>query len=200
MMMCTLDQKEYVKTEVSLNLPRLIVVSTIATIPIALVCGFVFYSVWGYILPPLDYYMQNMLYIFIIMNIVFIVGAIIHELIHGLFFAIFAKDGFKAVKFGVIWKMVTPYCHCKEPLKLTHYALGAIMPTILLGIVPAAIAFLSGNLALLVFGILFTVAGGGDIAVILSMRKENLTAYIEDHPEKVGYFVYRPANDSMIGD
>ena len=39
------------------------------------------------------------------------VGIALHELIHGLTWAIFIKERFQAIRFGVIWKYVTPYCH-----------------------------------------------------------------------------------------
>ena len=39
-----------------------------------------------------------------------IVGIVVHELIHGLTWACYAKSGWKSISFGVMWKMLTPYC------------------------------------------------------------------------------------------
>jgi len=61
-------------------------------------------------------------------GIVIIIGVVLHELIHGIVFASFAKQGFKSIKFGIIWKMLTPYAHCKEPLRVRPYMLGVVMP------------------------------------------------------------------------
>ncbi len=49
-----------------------------------------------------------------------------HELLHGLGWSRYAKNGWKSIKFGVNWKFFTPYCHCNEPLQLNHYRIGSV--------------------------------------------------------------------------
>lgn len=120
-----------------------------------------------------------------------IAGIIVHELIHGLTWSFFAKQGFRAMKFGVLWQMMTPYCHCKEPLKIKHYILGAIMPAIILGILPSIISVITGNLSMLIFGVFFTDAAAGDILIIYRIRKESIEDYVLDHPSEVGCFIFR---------
>lgn len=119
------------------------------------------------------------------------VGIIVHELIHGFFFGLFAKKGFKSIRFGVMWKMLTPYCHCKEPLKMKHYFLGALMPALLLGILPAVTSFFNGSGMMLLFGIIFTGAAAGDFMVVWMLRKEHPETYVQDHPSEAGCYVYR---------
>ena len=46
--------------------------------------------------------------------ILVIVGIVVHELIHGLTWACYAKSGWKSISFGVMWKLLTPYCHCDQ--------------------------------------------------------------------------------------
>lgn len=58
---------------------------------------------------------------------------VVHELIHGITWGIFAEKHFQSINFGVIWKMLTLYCHCSVPLKKWQYVLGAAMPTLVLG-------------------------------------------------------------------
>ena len=41
---------------------------------------------------------------------------VVHELIHGLSWAIFAEHHFRDIAFGVIWQYLTPYCSCMTPL------------------------------------------------------------------------------------
>ena len=43
--------------------------------------------------------------------ILMFVGIVVHELIHGLTWACYAKSGWKSISFGVMWKLLTPYCH-----------------------------------------------------------------------------------------
>ena len=87
--------------------------------------------------------------------------------------------------------MVTPYCHCKEPLIVKHYIIGAITPAIILGFLPAVYSILTGNIGFLFFGIFFTMAALGDFMIINLLRKENLNSFVLDHPSEAGCFIYR---------
>ena len=120
-----------------------------------------------------------------------ILGIIIHEMIHGIFFAMYAQKCFSAVKFGILWKMLTPYCHCKEPLKIKHYIIALLAPLVLLGIIPGIISLITGNLMLLVFGIIFSAAAAGDLMIYQLIKNENPEDYVQDHPTEAGYTIFR---------
>lgn len=115
-------------------------------------------------------------------------GIIVHELLHGISWGFYAPNGMKSIKFGIKWKFLTPYCHCKEPLKVKHYRIGIAMPLIILGILPSLIAIILGHGAFLSFGILFTWAAGGDIIALFMLRKFENDIYISDHPSKMGFY------------
>lgn len=119
-------------------------------------------------------------------------GIIMHELIHGFTWALFSKNGMKEIKFGIIWKYLTPYCHCKSPLTAWQYRLGTIMPAVVLGFIPSIIANITGNTGLLFFGLFFSFAAGGDFLIIWLLRKENKETLVQDHPQKIGCVVYNP--------
>ena len=121
----------------------------------------------------------------------FISGIVIHELIHGLTWAIFARKGMRSIRFGVMWKLLTPYCHCKEPLLVKHYITGAVMPAIILGIIPFLISLYTGSVTLLFFALFFTIAAIGDFMIIYLLRNEHPNSYVEDHPSEAGCYVYR---------
>lgn len=104
---------------------------------------------------------------------------------------LFAESGFKSIRFGILWSPITPYCHCVEPLKLRHYIIGALMPTIILGLIPAVISLFNGNLMLLIIGVFFISAAAGDIMVIWILRKESMETLVLDHPSEPGCFIYR---------
>jgi uncharacterized integral membrane protein len=116
-------------------------------------------------------------------------GIIIHELIHGLTFAVFAKTGFKSIKFGIM-KPFTPYCHCKERLQAWQYRTSTIMPAIMLGLIPSATAMLNGSIGLMLFGIFFTMAASGDFIIIYLLKSQPANCMVQDHPEKIGCFIY----------
>ena len=119
------------------------------------------------------------------------IGLVIHELIHGIFFAKYASKGFKSVKFGVLLKMLTPYCHCKEPLKIKHYIIALLAPLVILGILPAIVGILIGNLGLTIFGIFFSGTAAGDLMIYNLIKKENPEDYVQDHPSEAGYYIFR---------
>jgi hypothetical protein len=118
------------------------------------------------------------------------IGIFAHELIHGTFWSFYVQNGFKSIKFGVMCKYMAPYCHCKEPMKIKHYKLGAILPGVLLGFIPAIIALITGSFVLSVYGMIFTIGAGGDFLIIWMLRKEDNNGYVQDHPSKIGCIVY----------
>ena len=132
-------------------------------------------------------------FVTIFSSFIFIVlgGIILHEFIHGITWARFAKNGHKSIKYGIIWKAVTPYCHCKEPLLVKHYILGAFMPGLILGILPSIYALLTGNSICFLIGGFFTLAAGGDFMIIFKLLKQNFNNYVLDHPSKIGCFIYK---------
>ena len=127
--------------------------------------------------------------------LIFFGGILAHELVHGITWALFTKHGFRSIRFGVMWKMLTPYCHCKEPLKIKHYLIGAITPFIFVGLIPAIYAIITGSTGWLFFGIFFTIGAIGDFLIIDLLRKEKMTDYALDHPSEAGCYVYRKIDE-----
>jgi len=118
---------------------------------------------------------------------IFVFGIILHELLHGLTWLFFIKGNFKSIKFGL--NGLTPYCHCKAPLKAKHYKLGGAMPLIIMGFLPLFAGFVAGNGFYLLLGIFFTITAGGDIISLLMLRKINNNQLVFDHPDKLGFFI-----------
>jgi hypothetical protein len=132
---------------------------------------------------------QVLLYPFL-MLLVFVAGAVVHELLHGLTWALFCQHGVKSIKYGVHWRYLTPYCHCQEMLPLRPYILGGIMPGLVMGLLPALGGMATGNLLLFLFGLFFSIAASGDLLVLWMLRRARATDLVQDHPEKIGCFVY----------
>ena len=113
-------------------------------------------------------------------------GIVLHELIHGICMAAFARNGWKSVTFGFNTKAIAPYAHCKEPLSPDAYRLSLMMPGLLLGDAPILIAWFTGNMLFLFFGILFCWAASGDVVVLWLSRKIT-GGVLQDHPDKIGF-------------
>jgi hypothetical protein len=84
-------------------------------------------------------------------------------------------------------EVLTPYCHCKEPLKVKHYKIGGAMPLIILGIIPSLIGISIGHGGILSFGLFFSWAAGGDIIALYMLRNLDNSIYVSDHPDKMGF-------------
>lgn len=118
---------------------------------------------------------------------------VVHELIHGITWAIFAKEHFKSIRVGVIWKALTPYCNCKEPLEKWQYILGAAMPTLILGIGLGLYAVITGNLLWLYVAEFMILGGGGDALIIrriLQYRSDKKEQVCHDHPYECGVVIF----------
>lgn len=121
------------------------------------------------------------------------VGIIVHELIHGLTWSMYTQKGWKSIEFGIIWKYATPYCTCNEPMKKGPMIVAAIMPTIVLGILPAVLAIATGKWVLLLFAIVLIIGGGGDMMIILNIlkyRSKTGEVLFLDHPYEIGTIVF----------
>lgn len=120
--------------------------------------------------------------------IIYIILIVIHELIHGFFFAIYAKGGFKTVRFGVNWKAMIPYCSCNEVLKVQQYRIVALMPTVFLGFIPLVIGFIIGDINTIAISTFMVIGGIGDFLMLWMLRKFKKDTMVMDHPSKMGFF------------
>ena len=124
-------------------------------------------------------------------------GVVLHEVIHGLSWAIFARKPLRSIRFGVQWKTLTPYAHCAGAMEARAYRLGAVMPALLLGAFPAGIGLVLGNGAWVLYGTLFLVAAVGDFIVLWVLRRVPGDVLVEDHPARAGCYVYDGAPDCI---
>jgi hypothetical protein len=187
----------YKKELLTFDLMKANLYAIVAIIPVLILYGVPFFLLWrnSFSKMALKSFIDNhnlgiwgnAISILLVMTI----GIIAHELIHGITWARYTKNGFKSITFGVLWKMLTPYCHCSEPLKVKHYITGAIMPAIILGFLPFVYSLFTGNALWLLFGIFFTMSAVGDLMIVNLVRKEDMNSLVLDHPSEVGCYVFR---------
>ncbi len=189
--------ENYQRDELTINPGKAQILGIIYALPFILFFTIIYYLFWDTTLiqNPFKYF-ENVFgkLSFVIVMTSILIGVVIHELIHGLTWSKFSKDGLRSIKFGVVWKYVTPYCHCKEPLTVKHYLVGAIMPAIILGFIPSIIAICIGNFGIFIFGLFFTISAGGDLMMINLLRKEPMNHLVQDHSSIIGCYIYRPKN------
>lgn len=155
-------------------------------LPIVVVLGLVFFLLNQF--APFGTSPLEILLLFVL----FLILVVVHELIHGITWACFAKSHFKAVSFGIMNGTYNPYCTCNEALSRTQYIIGALAPTIILGILPCVIAIAIASAPLFLLGALMILAGGGDLAIckmLLSYKQTGETIYL-DHPTECGLVAF----------
>ena len=130
---------------------------------------------------------------YLLFVVILLALVVVHELIHGATWAIFAEHHFKDIEFGFIKKYLTPYCTCKVALAKGAYILGALMPLIILGIIPVAIAIAAGSLFWLWMGIIMIISASGDILIvhkIVTYKTEAGEILYYDHPTNAGGVIF----------
>lgn len=195
-----INKEDYIEENISIDIFKENMLTLFLIIPVLAIFCIPFYFIWftNSNIELIDVYLAfvkilNIAFIAKIM-LTIIIGVIAHEVIHGLVWAMFTKRGIKSIKIGVMWQMITPYCHCYEPLKVKHYIFGTIMPGIVLGILPSILALFTGNIFILLFGNIFTLGATGDFLSAWKIRKENTDDFVLDHPSDLGCYIYRKNN------
>jgi len=198
-------EENYIKEEITINIVWANIFGVIVLVIAILLFGIPFYFLWSEkfmnikIINPIMGSPSQKIMAFkniAISLLILFPLIVIHELIHGIFILVFAKNRLKSIKFGIMpaSKLFTPYCHCMEKLKINHYKIVVIMPLIIMGIIPTIISIIIGNIFLLFWGIICIIAAGGDILVFLKTLKQKRDSWIFDHPTKAGFYIYKKIN------
>lgn len=123
---------------------------------------------------------------FLLLILIFVIGIVLHELIHAISWVAFAKIPFSKIKFGFNLRSLSPYAHCGEAVTAKVYRIALLTPAIILGFIPIIISFVSGSVWFFVTGLLFTVTACGDFLIFLLIRKVKNEHLVADHPERAG--------------
>lgn len=121
-----------------------------------------------------------------------LLAIVVHELIHGLVFALYAPHGFKSISFGFSKTMGSPYCHCSDAIKVKHYRRAGIAPFIILGLIPLLFGLITGVKWITTFGLLLSAGGFGDLFVWIYLFRFGSNVMVRDHPEKMGFIIENP--------
>ncbi len=123
---------------------------------------------------------------FLLLILIFVIGLVLHELIHAISWVAFAKIPFSKIKFGFNVRSLSSYAHCGEVVTAKVYRNALLTPGIILGFIPIIISFISGSVWSFVTGLLFTVTACGDFLIFWLIRKVKNDQLVADHPERAG--------------
>lgn len=178
-----MEREGWQRKDLTVGLVFANVMAIVLSIPFIAVFGFLFFKLNG-----------NNVHIpsaggGLLLAVAYLVSIVIHELIHGIGWSLFAPKGWKSISFGFIVQYLTPYCTCDDPLRKGPYLFGALAPLTVLGIIPSLVSLFTGELLLLGYGLLMIVSAGGDMTIALNILKNTSRAgevlYI-DHPYQAG--------------
>ncbi|MCA0458177.1 MAG: DUF3267 domain-containing protein [Chloroflexi bacterium] len=127
--------------------------------------------------------------------IAFVVLIIAHEGMHALGWILFAGVPASAIRFGIMWKTLSPYAHSTVAMRASGYRVGVILPLIFTGILPVIVGT-ALNLGWLTAAGAVLVSGAiGDLLVLWVIRAVPGRALVIDHPEKPGCYVVEDSFD-----
>ncbi len=116
-------------------------------------------------------------------------GVLLHEAMHAFGWMMFGRLPVSAMKFGLELKTLTPYAHCRIPMRASAYRAGVVLPAVVLGILPAAIGIGIHEGTLTLFGALFLGAACGDLLCLWMMRGVGRDSLVRDHPTRAGCLI-----------
>lgn len=132
----------------------------------------------------------------------FIIGNVLHELVHAIAWMLFGNAKFRDIKFGFDLKSVAAYAHLKTPIKLSAYRVSIMLPGIIVGLLPGMWAMFTGDFVMLLWGIIFSISAASDFIVYRILSDLPGKTLISDHEEEIGCKVHtdispeeKPSND-----
>jgi hypothetical protein len=93
-----------------------------------------------------------------------------HELVHVIGFRIGGGLGRGQVAIRFSYRHLLLHVALRVPVRVGRLRFAALLPGVLLGVVPLVAGALAGSGKLLVIGALMTAAAGGDVAVVAAVR------------------------------
>ena len=100
---------------------------------------------------------------------IIVISVVIHELLHGIGWAISSGQGWKVVRFNI--NAMMPSCACKVALEKKSYLMGVLAPFMVLGLGSTLFVFLyPGTVSLLTMMVNF-VAAGADLLIAFHLKK-----------------------------
>jgi len=155
--------------------------SVLFTLPIVIYLRLLYTKLWGW-----ASFTQTEIIIIVFTLIILFLA---HEFIHAIVSALYCINKWRSIKFGISG-FISPYCHCSEPLNITHYRLIVIAPLIILGIIPYLLSLLIGNLIILFCSLHMILCASGDLLIIWLLRKGKKDALVYDHPTAIGCLIF----------
>jgi uncharacterized membrane protein YeaQ/YmgE (transglycosylase-associated protein family) len=118
-----------------------------------------------------------------------VIGIIAHEVVHAVGWKFASGLPWRAFSFGIDRSTASPYCHADAPMPASAYRFGALLPSVITGILPVVIATAIASPTLALIGAVLFSAAVGDFIVVWVIRAVRPDARVLDHPTNAGCYV-----------
>lgn len=185
-----LDKKElnnlgYIEKEVTFSTTKAMFLGIVCALPFIFTFGF-FYRI--FLIEQAYLTDVSGISFYVVFLGIIAVSTIIHELLHGVGWAISSKKGWSIIHFNI--NVLMPSCACKIILSQKKYLFGVLSPFVVLGIGSIILLVVyPGTISVLTMAINFGLAGADLVIAFYIIREKG--ALIVDHPTKAGYIAYR---------
>lgn len=113
-------------------------------------------------------------------------SVLLHELTHAAGFLLLARAPRPAVRLGFNRRTLTPFAACSVPVRAAAYRATALLPGVVLGLLPGVAALLTGSGLLALWSWTMLAVAGGDLAAVWAIRRVPPETPVLDHPSRVG--------------
>lgn len=114
---------------------------------------------------------------------------VVHEVLHAFAIVCWGKLSWRAMKFGVMWKALMPYCHCTILINLKVCRVQVLFPLYVTGLLTflflLAFPSLESGLAC---GVALSVCVG-DVWLFIRLRKFPDAFFYKDDPKEIGGWI-----------
>ena len=114
----------------------------------------------------------------------------VHEALHAVGAVRFAGVSWRHIRFGVMWRVLTPYCQCMVPISMRAFRRASLLPLYVTGpIIVTALLFYPTDW----FGAFAGIALAGcvgDLWVYAKMRRFSADLIVLDSPSEMGCDIY----------
>lgn len=179
----TLENEGYKGKQCTISVLKANLMAFVTAGPIAVICLFIYLKMSPQLQGSFSMYGIGAFFIAILASI------FIHEFIHGITWSLFCKNRWKSIHIGMMWRQLTPFCCCLEPLKFRSYILGGLMPLLILGLGLFGVALVTQNMFVLGVSLMNILVAGGDTTIVVMLLKHK-EAVIIDHPAECGFWAF----------
>lgn len=178
-------EKGYHEKNVTITSGKAMCLGVLYALPFVIICGLLY----RFLLIDQAHLLEiGGLSFYIMFIVIIVISVVVHELLHGIGWAVSSGKGWNVVRFNI--NAMMPSCACKVALEKKQYLIGVLTPFVFLGIGSILFEFIyPGTISVLTMMVNF-IAAGADLIIAFNVLKEAGNSLIVDHPTKAGYISF----------